>query len=80
MGITNKDLKLNNSFQNEWKLRVIEGPEYDFVKSASKEKIFSSIFSVSNDSSRIVNRLIGKGIELTNHDQMVSCTMSIATT
>ena len=79
LGITNKDLKLNDSFQNEWKLRVIEGPEYDFVKSASKEKIFSSIFSVSNDSSRMGNRLIGKGIELTNHDQMVSCPMSIGT-
>jgi len=77
--LTNKDLKLNDPFQNEWKLRVIEGPEYDFVKSASKEKIFSSIFSVSNDSSRMGNRLIGKGIELTNHDQMVSCPMSIGT-
>ena len=79
LGITNKDLKLNDPFQNEWKLRVIEGPEYDFVKSASKENIFSSIFSVSNDSSRMGNRLIGKGIELTNHDQMVSCPMSIGT-
>ena len=65
--------------ENNWKLRVIEGPEYDFVKNTSKKNIFSSIFTVSNDSNRMGNRLTGVNIELTNQDQMVSCPMSVGT-
>ena len=76
---SNKDFNLARSFKNEWKLRVFEGPEYDFVNNTSKENIFSSIFSVSNDSNRMGNRLEGKDIELTNYTQIVSCPMSIGT-
>jgi len=71
----NIDFNIPCSFENEWKIRVIEGPEYNFVTNSSKEKIFSSIFSVSNDENRMGCRLKGVDIKLTTHDQMVSCPM-----
>ena len=77
--LSNTDFNLPYPFENEWKLRVIEGPEYNFVTNSSKEKIFSSILTVSNDASRMGNRLTGVDIELITHDQMVSCPISLGT-
>lgn len=75
----NLNFGLNIPFKNEWELRVMKGPEFDFVEETSKKDIFTSIFSVSNDSNRMGNRLNGVKIQLVNNDQMISCPMSIGT-
>jgi len=75
----NKEFNLTTPFRNKWTLKVIEGPEYNLIKSTSKKNIFSSSFSVSNDSNRMGNRLEGKRIELKNYNQMVSCPMLVGT-
>ena len=73
--ITEIDFELGIGFANEWNMRVIKGPEYDLIKKTSKEIIFSSIFTVSNDSNRMGNRLIGVEVDISNNNQMVSCPM-----
>ncbi|MAS58580.1 MAG: hypothetical protein CMD42_02400 [Gammaproteobacteria bacterium] len=75
----NIDLNTINFFTNEWELRGIEGPEFNFLSDESKKDIFSSPFIVSNDSSRMGNRLEGTRIELINNDHMISSPMSIGT-
>ena len=69
------DFKLGKPFENEWTIRVIKGPEYDVIKKSSREIIFSSILTVSNDSNRIGNRLMGIKVDVLNNNQMVSCPM-----
>ncbi|MCS5544207.1 MAG: hypothetical protein NZ767_05340, partial [SAR86 cluster bacterium] len=78
---TSEKINLNtiNFFTNEWELRGIEGPEFNFLSDESKKDIFSSPFIVSNDSSRMGNRLEGTRIELINNDHMISSPMSIGT-
>ena len=78
---TSKKINLNtiNFFTNEWELRAIEGPEFNFLSDESKKDIFSSPFIVSNDSSRMGNRLEGTRIEIINNDHMISSPMSIGT-
>ena len=78
---TSKKINLNtiNFFTNEWELRAIEGPEFNFLSNESKKDIFSSPYIVSNDSSRMGNRLEGTRIELINNDHMISSPMSIGT-
>ena len=78
---TSKKINLNtiNFFTNEWELRAIEGPEFNFLSDESKKDIFSSPFIVSNDSSRMGNRLEGTRIELINNDHMISSPMSTGT-
>ena len=78
---TSEKINLNtiNFFTNEWELRAIEGPEFNFLSDESKKDIFSSPFIVSNDSSRMGNRLEGTRIELINNDHMISSPMSIGT-
>lgn len=78
---TSKKINLNtiNFFTNEWELSAIEGPEFNFLSDESKKDIFSSPFIVSNDSSRMGNRLEGTRIELINNDHMISSPMSIGT-
>jgi len=73
--ITEIDFELGIGFENEWNMRVIKGPEYDLIKKTSREIIFSSIFTVSNDSNRMGNRLIGVEVDISNNNQMVSCPM-----
>ena len=73
------DFKLGKLFENEWTIRVIKGPEYDVIKKSSREIIFSSILTVSNDSNRIGNRLIGIKVDVLNNNQMVSCPMAPGT-
>ncbi len=73
--LTEIDLKLVTDFENEWNIRVIRGPEYDLIKKISKELIFSSIFTVSNDSNRMGNRLLGVKVDISNSNQMASCPM-----
>ena len=73
------DFKLGKLFENEWTIRVIKGPEYDVIKKSSREIIFSSIFTVSNDSNRIGNRLMGIKVDVLNNNQMVSCPMAPGT-
>ena len=73
--ITEIDFELGIGFENEWNMRVIKGPEYDLIKKTSREIIFSSIFTVSNDSNRIGNRLMGIKVDVLNNNQMVSCPM-----
>ena len=75
----NIDLNTINFFTNEWELRGIEGPEFNFLSDESKKDIFSSPFIVSNDSSRMGNRLEGTRIELINNDHMISSPMSMGT-
>ena len=77
--LTKVDLKLGNPYENEWTIRVIKGPEYDFIKEPSKKIIFSSIFTVSNDSNRMGNRLTGVKVDISNNKQMVSCPMAPGT-
>ena len=77
--ITEIDFKLGIQFKNEWNIRVIRGPEYDLIKETSKEIIFSSIFTVSNDSNRMGNRLLGVKVDITKNNQMVSCPMAPGT-
>jgi len=77
--LTKVDFKLGNPFENEWTIRVIKGPEYDFIKEPSKKIIFSSSFTVSNDSNRMGNRLIGVKVDISNNNQMVSCPMAPGT-
>ena len=77
--ITEIDFKLGIGFENEWNIRVIKGPEYDLIEEASREIIFSSIFTVSNDSNRIGNRLIGVEVDTSKNNQMVSCPMATGT-
>ena len=77
--ITEIDFELGIGFENEWNMRVIKGPEYDLIKKTSREIIFSSIFTVSNDSNRIGNRLIGVEVDTSNNNQMVSCPMAPGT-
>ena len=77
--LTKVDFKLGNPFENEWTIRVIKGPEYDFIKEPSKKIIFSSIFTVSNDSNRMGNRLTGVKVDISNNKQMVSCPMAPGT-
>jgi len=77
--LTKVDFKLGNPFENEWTIRVIKGPEYDFIKKSSKKIIFSSSFTVSNDSNRMGNRLTGVKVDLSNDNQMVSCPMAPGT-
>ena len=73
------DFKLGKLFENEWTIRVIKGPEYDVIKKSSREITFSSIFTVSNDSNRIGNRLMGIKVDVLNYNQMVSCPMAPGT-
>ena len=75
----NIDLNTINFFTIEWELRGIEGPEFNFLSDESKKDIFSSPFIVSNDSSRMGNRLEGTRIELINNDHMISSPMSMGT-
>ena len=78
---TSKKINLNtiNFFTNEWELRALEGPEFNLLSDESKKDIFSSPFIVSNDSSRMGNRLEGTRIELINNDHMISSPMSMGT-
>ena len=77
--ITEIDFELGIGFENEWNIRVIKGPEYDLIKKTSREIIFSSIFTVSNDSNRMGNRLTGVKVDISNNNQMVSCPMAPGT-
>ena len=77
--LTEIDFKLGIQFKNEWNIKVIRGPEYDLIKEKSKEIIFSSIFTVSNDSNRMGNRLLGVKVDITKNNQMVSCPMAPGT-
>ena len=76
---TEIDFNLGKPLKNEWMIRVIKGPEYYLIKESSRKLIFSSIFTVSNDSNRIGNRLKGVKVDLSNNNQMVSCPMNLGT-
>lgn len=73
------DLSVLDLFTNDWKLKVFEGPEFNFLSCKSKKDIFKLSYIVSNDSSRMGNRLQGERMELTNDKHMVSCPMNIGT-
>ena len=77
--ITEIDFELGIGFENEWNMRVIKGPEYDLIKKTSREIIFSSIFTVSNDSNRMGNRLTGVKVDISNNNEMISCPMAPGT-
>ena len=74
-----KHFKFDIHFENQWNIRVIRGPEYDLIKETSRDIIFSSIFTVSNDSNRMGNRLLGVKVNISNNNQMVSCPMAPGT-
>ena len=48
------------------------GPEFDAVDEASKKLLFSEIYTVSNDSNRMGNRLIGPELKIEKVDHMIS--------
>ena len=77
--LTKIDLKTINLFTNNWVLRVIEGPEFNFLSPESKKNIFKSPSTVSNESSRMGNRLEGVSIELIHNSHMISCPVTIGT-
>ena len=77
--LTEVGFKLGIGFENEWNIRVIKGPEYNLIKETSREIIFSSIFTVSNDSNRMGNRLTGVKVDISNNNQMISCPMAPGT-
>ena len=60
-------------------LKVFEGPEFNLLTEPSKKEIFSGTYVVSNDSSRIGNRLDGKELKLVESGKMISCPVSIGT-
>ena len=68
-----------SNFSNEWELRVIEGPEFDFVSPDSKKDIYRSSFIISNNSSRMGCKLEGRRIELLNDEHMISAPVNIGT-
>lgn len=78
---TSKNIEIDtiSSFSNEWELRVIEGPEFNFIGSDSKKDIYGSSFIVSNDSSRMGSKLEGRRIELLNDEHMISAPVNIGT-
>ena len=78
-GLALTDNTVINTKPCELKTTHLQNTYFNFVTNSSKEKIFSSIFTVSNDANRMGNRLTGVDIELTTHDQMVSCPMSLGT-
>jgi len=71
------DPYLLNSYTNDWQLSAMEGLEFEFLSSKSKKDIFTTTFSVSNDSNRMGNRLKGINLELINNGHMVSEPMSV---
>lgn len=77
--LTEIDFHLGIHFKNKWNIKVIRGPEFDLIKETSRKIIFSSIFTVSNDSSRMGNRLLGVKVDISKNNQMVSCPMATGT-
>jgi len=73
--LTEIDFNSGIHFENEWNIRAIKGPEYELIKDTSREIILSSIFSVSNDSNRMGNRLIGTKVDISNSNPIMSCPM-----
>ena len=79
-----KDISYNYSepvrhFSNEWELKVIKGPEFDFLDQKSQEIIFSKKFIVSSESNRMGSRLKGFELNLKKQRELVSCPVSIGT-
>ena len=73
------DLNLINPFTNKWILRVMEGPEFYSLSSESRVNIFASSYTVSNDSSRMGNRLDGTRMELFDSKHMVTAPVHLGT-
>ena len=73
------DLNLINPFTNKWILRVMKGPEFYSLSSESRVNIFASSYTVSNDSSRMGNRLDGTRMELFDSKHMVTAPVNLGT-
>ncbi|MDP7518477.1 MAG: hypothetical protein QGI17_15350, partial [Arenicellales bacterium] len=48
------------------------GPEFDLIDEASKTLLFSATYTVSNDSNRMGNRLVGPDLKIKKTDHMIS--------
>jgi len=59
-------------FTNQWSLKAIPGPEFDFLDQYSQTLLFSETFKVSNDSDRMGSRLIGANLNIKTTDHMMS--------
>jgi antagonist of KipI len=57
----------------------MEGPEFYSLSSESRVNIFASSFTVSNDSSRMGNRLDGTRMELFDSEHMVTAPVNLGT-
>ena len=63
---------LVQNFSNDWNLTALPGPEFYTMDETSKKLLFSEIFTVSNDSNRMGNRLIGPELKIEKSSQMIS--------
>ncbi len=61
-----------NSYKNEWKIRVIPGPEFILLTDESQEAVFNSVYLVSNDTSRMGTKIEGVNLEFHNKHHMPS--------
>lgn len=49
-------------------IRIMKGPEFNYLDEKSKSEILTSTFTISNDSNRIGLRLQGKSLNATSYD------------
>tara|TARA_B110000014_G_scaffold263717_1_gene261476 strand:- start:5004 stop:5939 length:936 start_codon:yes stop_codon:yes gene_type:complete len=75
----NIDINQVHSYQNEWKIRVLVGPEFNLLADESKETVFKSNYLVTNDTSRMGTRIKGINLQLDNKYHMLSAPVNTGT-
>ena len=75
----NIDLNTNDSYRNDWEIRVIKGPEFTFLKEESKDTFFNTIYQVTNDTNRMGTRLEGINLEFINNFHMLTNPVNMGT-
>jgi len=63
---------LGQNLSNDWVLTALPGPEFNAIDEASKKLLFSETYTVTNDSNRMGNRLIGPELKIEKVDHMIS--------
>tara|TARA_Y100000588_G_scaffold382533_1_gene470210 strand:+ start:8642 stop:9577 length:936 start_codon:yes stop_codon:yes gene_type:complete len=63
---------LGQNFSNDWTFSAVPGPEFYAIDETSKKLLFSETFTVSNDSNRMGNRLIGPELKIEKAGHMIS--------
>ena len=75
----NIDINRINSYKNEWKIRVIVGPEFTLLTDESQETVFKSNYLVTNDTSRMGTRIEGINLQFDNKCHMLSAPVNTGT-